>query len=239
VNRAATAVSAVRAVSSAAFSRPLRPLRAVTGPVVRATYVMPRPVVITRYELPVLLNRRRLLGLGFEVGVRVGAFSEFLLDRWRGRLLVSVDPWLAAPRDEYRDVANVDQDRHDALHAETCERLRRFGNRSEVWRLASTEAAPRVLPASADFVYIDARHDYPSVLEDLEHWYPKIRPGGILAGHDYVDGEFAEGVFGVKSAVDEFCSTRRLRVDRTIIDRPWISWIVSVPRTGRTGGGGL
>ena len=38
-------------------------------------------------------------------------------------------------------------------------------------------------------MFIDARHSYDAVLEDLNAWWPKIRPGGILAGHDYVDAD--------------------------------------------------
>jgi hypothetical protein len=41
--------------------------------------------------------------------------------------------------------------------------------------------------ASLDYVYVDARHDYCGVKEDLEAWWPKLRRGGILAGHDYLD----------------------------------------------------
>ena len=60
-----------------------------------------------------------------------------------------------------------------------------------------------------DFVYIDARHDYESVLEDLNAWFHKVKPGGILAGHDYADGMLPQGDFGVKSAVDEFFAEQR------------------------------
>ena len=37
-----------------------------------------------------------------------------------------------------------------------------------------------------DFMYIDARHDYASVLSDLLEWWPKLSPDGIMAGHDYL-----------------------------------------------------
>lgn len=36
-----------------------------------------------------------------------------------------------------------------------------------------------------DFVFIDAGHDYDSVTKDLNAWYPKVKNGGIIAGHDY------------------------------------------------------
>jgi predicted O-methyltransferase YrrM len=38
--------------------------------------------------------------------------------------------------------------------------------------------------ASLHFVFIDAAHDEASVRSDITHWLPKIKPGGILAGHD-------------------------------------------------------
>ena len=33
-------------------------------------------------------------------------------------------------------------------------------------------------------MYLDARHDFCSVLEDMEAWRPKLRRGGVLAGDD-------------------------------------------------------
>jgi hypothetical protein len=39
---------------------------------------------------------------------------------------------------------------------------------------------------SLDFVYIDANHKYDAVKKDLELWYPKVRKGGVFAGHDYL-----------------------------------------------------
>jgi hypothetical protein len=66
--------------------------------------------------------------------------------------------------------------------------------------LCSSLAASRIFPdKSLDFVFIDAAHDYESVLTDLELWFPKIRDGGIIAGHDY-----CEHYNGVIKAVNEF-----------------------------------
>lgn len=195
----------------------------------RATHGLARPVLPVREELPHLLNRRHLLGCAVEVGVKQGEFSEMLLSKWRGRHLISVDPWQAAPPEAYDDVANVSQDEHDAFHAETVGRLARFGERSSVWRMTGGEAAERIPHHCLDFVYLDARHDEASVHEDLTHWYPKVRPGGIIAGHDYLDGPIPAGDFGVKSAVDNFFAALELRVKATWADPPWRSWWVAVP----------
>ena len=194
----------------------------------RLTWATPWPVVAKRHDLPRLLNRRRLLGCGVEVGVRTGEFSEHLLAAWRGRHLISVDPWAEAPVEDYVNLDNVPQEAHDRLYEETVARLSRFGERSSIWRMTGAEAARRIPRYCLDFVYLDARHDYASVREDLDQWFPAVRPGGILAGHDYVDGRFAEGEFGVRSAVDEFCAARSLRVRATFTDAPWNSWFVVV-----------
>lgn len=52
-------------------------------------------------------------------------------------------------------------------------------------RMTSLEAADRFPDGSLDFVFIDAAHDFDSVLADIRAWLPKVRPDGVLAGHDY------------------------------------------------------
>jgi len=68
-------------------------------------------------------------------------------------------------------------------------------------KLPSLEAAKLFQDNSIDFVFLDASHDYENVKADITAWYPKVKVGGILAGHDYPD---TKGWFGVKEAVDEF-----------------------------------
>jgi len=203
-------------------------VRTVAMRSVRLTYRTPWFVLPHRLDLPVLLNRRGLVGCGAEVGVKQGEYSELLLQHWNGRHLISIDPWLAAPKSDYLDVANVSQEEHDAYHAQTVKRLARFGDRTSVWRMTGDEAAERIPHHSLDFVYLDARHDFPSVTQDLSHWVDKVRPGGILAGHDYLDGSFPGGEFDVRSAVDEFFAGSPVRVRATFADPPWISWYARV-----------
>lgn len=49
----------------------------------------------------------------------------------------------------------------------------------------SAEAASHFDDESLDGVFIDAAHDYDSVVKDVAAWFPKVKPGGIFAGHDY------------------------------------------------------
>lgn len=50
-----------------------------------------------------------------------------------------------------------------------------------------------------DMIFLDAMHTYEDVKADIERWWPKLRPRGIFAFHDYGHDHFP----GVKQAVDE------------------------------------
>ncbi|APW60822.1 class I SAM-dependent methyltransferase [Paludisphaera borealis] len=66
----------------------------------------------------------------------------------------------------------------------------------------SVRAANLFQAGSVDLCFIDADHSYESVMEDLRTWWPKVKPGGILAGHDY--RQTAHWLLGVTPAVHEF-----------------------------------
>lgn len=78
-----------------------------------------------------------------------------------------------------------------------------------------------VFPYPVAAVFIDASHDYESVKEDLEGWWPHVLPGGLLCGHDY-------GLFpGVNQAVDEFYETRKTEVLELYVD--CLTWWIPKP----------
>jgi hypothetical protein len=58
----------------------------------------------------------------------------------------------------------------------------------------SDKSAALYEDSSVDFCFIDAAHDYESVLKDLTAWYPKIKSGGTFAGHDYNQSQVAKAV---------------------------------------------
>jgi predicted O-methyltransferase YrrM len=62
----------------------------------------------------------------------------------------------------------------------------------------SWDGAKHYKDKSLDFVFIDAAHDYESVKKDIIAWFPKIKEGGTIAGHDYTWCD------DVKKAVHEF-----------------------------------
>jgi hypothetical protein len=188
--------------------------------------------VSSREDLPLLFNRLGLISVGVEVGVQAGHYSAWILLRWAGARLISVDPWVANESEAYVDVANVEQSRHDELFASATRRLAPFGDRSSIWRMTDEQAAAQVSDASLDFVYLSARQNETSLADALGRWAPKIKAGGIIAGHDFIEGDSPVGRFGVKSAVDSFFAARGLEIHETVADEPWSSWWVAVPAAG-------
>ena len=72
----------------------------------------------------------------------------------------------------------------------------------------SWEMANKFDDNSVDFVFIDAGHDYDSVVKDINAWLPKIKKGGIISGHDYFNP------CGVKQAVDELITDLKISEDK-------------------------
>lgn len=136
---------------------------------------------------------------GAEVGVERGEFSERLCQSVPGLQLLCIDAWQAYHG--YRD--HVGQDKLDGFYRDTLARLAPYG--AVVRRGWSIEVAATVPDASLDFVYLDANHSFASVVADIAAWAPKVRRGGVVAGHDYGRrsvGRVAEAVEGWTNAHD-------------------------------------
>lgn len=65
------------------------------------------------------------------------------------------------------------------------ENLKEFSHRALFLEFSSPAIAEMFSDGEFDFVYIDASHDYTAVKQDIKAWLPKVKKGGILAGHDY------------------------------------------------------
>ena len=159
-------------------------------------------------------------GVAVEVGVAEGDFSFNLLDHWYG-ICHMVDPWEQQVTPGYCLHGEADQEARYQRVLKTC---RTYLSRARPLRMTSIEAVKRFDDGSLDMCYIDAIHTYESCKQDIALWYPKVKRGGILAGHDYLEGVHGNQEFGVKRAVDEFASANGLAVN--VIPEEWPSWWV-------------
>jgi predicted O-methyltransferase YrrM len=75
--------------------------------------------------------------------------------------------------------------------------MRHFGNIVSYQKMKSVDAAKLYADQSLEFVYIDGSHQYEFFKTDLLSWYPKVKKGGVIAGHD-------RSFDGVYKAVHEY-----------------------------------
>lgn len=131
---------------------------------------------------------------GAEIGVWRGANAFNLLSVFSNLDLILVDDY-----DKKKIKANgLDPKNAKIAKKQALENLKIFDNRCTWLKKDSLDAAFFVEQKTLDFAFLDADHHYKNVLADINIWLPKIKPGGILCGHDY-SGHFP----GVKRAVTE------------------------------------
>lgn len=202
----------------------------------------------TREELGTILNQAGLLGLGVEVGTQLAQFASRLRSTWQGKKLFCVDPWKA-----YYGV-DMDDAAHESYYRQARAEMNRFPPETwEFMRMPSMQAAAFMAEAikrgdipQLDFVFLDDDHDYQPVLDGIDAWYPLIKPGGFLCGHDWVvDGwhknnepymAYPErpqadqcGPFYVRKAVLERFSLDQLTLTAPDMDLGWQSWGMRKP----------
>lgn len=144
-------------------------------------------------------------GIAVEVGVQFGRNLKNLCKNYSG-MVYGVDIW--------RDVG---------AEEEALKWLKDNNNKVLVTG-KSVDIAKTYTNESLDFVYIDADHSYDNVKADFEAWYPKVRKGGLVMGHDYgLNGDCED----VKKYIDELIS-KGWKFDFTDGDffegRPYQSW---------------
>lgn len=156
------------------------------------------------------------LKLGVEVGTQRAEYAVYLLEN-TDLYLHLVDIWQY--QENYDDLANVPDEVQESYLLEALHNLAPYSGRYSIIRKFSMDAAKGFSDESLDFVYIDANHSYASTTADLEAWYPKIRAGGLVSGHDFLD---SGSNFGVKSAVTDFLANKGHKL--YITREQWPSW---------------
>jgi hypothetical protein len=192
--------------------------------------------ITSRTQFPQLIDEMGLK-VGAEVGVRVGAFSAHLLANSKLDLLHSIDPWTDDDTMTMAYTARMfkKNGRMQAFYEEAMDRLAKFGDRSRVVRKTSLEAVEGFKDGELDFLYLDASHLFTGFAMDMIRWWPKVRDGGVMAGHDYI----RKSTYQVAYVVNGFCMEHLQRLMLTVEDtdtdgRPAPSWwFVKEPKINR------
>lgn len=108
--------------------------------------------------------------------------------------VIAIDPWEngydESDASSYQYEMSIIESQFDSMRKD-------FDNIKKM-KMTGVAAAQLFEDESLDIVYIDAVHQYKNVKQDIMNWYPKVKIGGIIAGHDY-----QSSFQGVIDAVDE------------------------------------
>lgn len=147
-----------------------------------------------------------------EVGVYRGQHIAILGQQRNNAFLYAVDKWKCDSSPDYLASGDYVAYDNDATHESNYQTylantwFLHDQKRIQTIREGSCQAACQFADNDLDLVYIDADHSYSGAKQDMEAWYPKVKPGGWLSGHDY---EYP-GVGDVASALKAFCSEKGL-----------------------------
>ena len=148
-----------------------------------------------------------------EVGVRHGGFLKFMVQDNISEAY-GVDIWqntgVNGQNDNLYSQKELDQQYQMVLD------LFRGNEKVKIMREFSDKASKSFPDEYFDFIYLDADHTYEGIKRDLNCWYPKVKNGGILSGHDYIDGDLTLRLghsvrFGVVDAVEEFKKQKNIQ----------------------------
>ena len=126
-----------------------------------------------------------------EIGVSSGLMAEHLLKTRPDLQWYGVDPWRGP--EEHPAAYRATGDTHAFLSKDDTElqmalaltRVSPFGDRAIVSRMASADAAKMFVQECVDTVFLDGDHSYEGTLLDCISWWPIVKSGGFLGGHDY------------------------------------------------------
>lgn len=95
-----------------------------------------------------------------------------------------------------------------------------YNSMVSIYWYQSHTAAERIKDKSLDICFVDADHRYFDVLQDIDAWKPKVKPGGILCGHDFDQAGLGRvGTFSVKEVETDCLNGIHCGVVQAVVDR--------------------
>lgn len=116
--------------------------------------------------------------IGAELGVRRGELSSSLLSNNNLLKMICVDLW------GHHESFNESHP-HDINFNSYLKNIDGLESRVNTIKKLTTDAAKEIEDGSLDFIFLDATHTYNALRADILTWLPKVKKGGLIAGHDY------------------------------------------------------
>lgn len=129
--------------------------------------------------------------LGVEIGCHRGKNAAALLARMPNLALYMIDPYGGDPE-------------HSPFYEECLNETQFAKDRRRIVIGYSPQAADQFPNEHFDFAFVDGDHAFQSALDDFYAWWPKVKSGGWLFGHDYQHPDEKELGWGVTQAAEEF-----------------------------------
>ena len=138
-------------------------------------------ILLNRPSLQNLVDKKDLVGV--EVGVFRGLNARNILESLNIKKLYLIDTWKGKGR-SYRG-GGLGKPSVRSSKEETEKELKEFKDKIVILSGDSSEVCKNIKDNELNFVYIDANHKYDGVKKDIKNYYPKVKIGGLIAGHDY------------------------------------------------------
>jgi hypothetical protein len=138
--------------------------------------------------------------VGCEIGVKSGRHARLMLNKLDISKLYLIDPYDFFP-EKFVFQKEYGKKRTKKGSYESCKKqLSPWNEKIQFILKLSEEAHEHIKDGELDFVYIDGNHEKEFVSKDIELYWPKLKIGGLMAGHDFMAPRWQ----GVIDAVNEF-----------------------------------
>lgn len=168
-------------------------------------------------------------GVGAELGVFQGQFSQDLIKITKPKKIYLIDPWWKVCGEHYGDWSRHHNNGEllptKKAYQQAVDNVAQVDNNkvAEFFIDDDVEVLKKMEDNSLDWAYVDSTHTYEPTVMELEQLERVVRPDGIISGHDWRPDP-KHHHHGVYKAVNEFCEKYNWGILK--IDAQYTQWAI-------------